>query len=103
EAQIAYQLAQCYTEAENWEQAAEYLSQTLDSIEHTGGDIDPVDVRVDLGLAYKAMGKLKRALATFQEVDAQNANYRGVKAEIQSLKKQLGEGGDEPPDNISFV
>ncbi|MCZ7582866.1 MAG: tetratricopeptide repeat protein [Deltaproteobacteria bacterium] len=100
--QIAYQLAQCYVENEDWAQGAEYLEMALDAAEEGVEGLETIDILVDLGHAYKQGGELKRALRAFRDADGLNTDYRGVKAEIQALEKKLGSGGD-PDDNISFM
>jgi serine/threonine protein kinase len=55
-----------------------------------------VDVLYGLGRCFEAMGRVREALATFEELLAEDAAYRDAAFRVKLLQARLSAGGDAP-------
>jgi tetratricopeptide (TPR) repeat protein len=96
-----------YSDKGDYANAEQMFKQALDS-PHLE-DIQRLNLGYELGLLYERAERTNDALTSYQDVFAQDSNYRDVKDKIQELQAVLGIADDssfgfeEKKDRISFL
>ncbi len=96
-----------YSDKGDYASAEQMFKQALDS-PHLE-DIQRLNLGYELGLLYERAERTNDALSSYQDVFAQDGNYRDVKDKIQELQAVLGivddssPGFEEKKDRISFL
>ena len=97
----------CFSDTGDYASAEKMFKQALES-SHLE-DIQRLNLGYELGLLYERDGRVSDALTSYQDVYAQDRNYRDIKDKIQELQSTLGiddplsSGFDEKKDRVSFL
>jgi len=97
----------CYSDTGDYARAEQMFKQALES-SHLE-DIQRLNLGYEMGLLYERADRANDALSSYQDVYAQDSNYRDVREKVLELQSALGiddplvSGFEEKKDRVSFL